>query len=192
MNPKLSLLLLGALALTGCQAANHTQHHAVVGTGLGALTGAMIAGESGLAKEGALVGGAIGLVAGSMIGAEEDAIERDIAVSQASYEQHVSQKALTNADLVHMTRAGVSDVVIISAARDQGGRFDLSPAGIIALKNSGVSDDVILSIQHSQPAPPPAVIYAPPPRRDVSYGVSIQTGTPRCRVSPRYHHHPHW
>ena len=65
-----------------------------------------------------------------------------------------------------MAQSGVSDDVIISTIIGRGGRFDLSPAAIIFLKNSGVSDRVILFIQNAQASRSPMVAtqgYASPP-----------------------------
>lgn len=185
--------ILGLVALmlcaNGCRSMNRTQEGGLVGTGIGAITGAMIGASSGNADSGALIGGAAGLLAGSMIGAEEDAIERDIAVQHAQYEQRLH--AMSNVDLVEMTRAGVSDSVIIGAARDRGGNFDLSPAGIISLKNQGVSDGVILAAQNAPRREFPVVRHTTP-TRSVSYSVGI--GPPPVVVYPRpvHVHHSHY
>ena len=45
-----------ALAASGCPSMNHTHSGAVVGSGLGALTGAVIGSNSGHAPGGALIG----------------------------------------------------------------------------------------------------------------------------------------
>ncbi|MGD9856699.1 MAG: glycine zipper domain-containing protein [Planctomycetaceae bacterium] len=181
-----------SLLLAGCQSMNQTQAGALVGTGLGAVTGAMVGSHSGHTEGGALIGAAAGALAGGLIGNAEDArVERDAAIAQAAY----AQRAVTNVDVLQLARSGVGDDVIISTIRSQGGRFDLSPQAIIALKNSGVSDQVILAMQHygrAMPAPvttviaepAPRVIYVPPGPR---YHVSIGSG--------RYyggHHRQHW
>lgn len=72
----------------------------------------------------------------------------------------VAAMAVTNFDLVEMTRAGVGEDVIISTIRSRGGRFDLSPNGLIALKQSGVSDRVVMAAQSSSPG-----AFAPAARR---------------------------
>jgi len=185
----IGLLLL--VMLTGCQSMNNTQRTGLVGTGLGALGGAIVGGPEH-STEGALIGGAAGLIAGSLVGAEEDRIEQDIAMQQVHFEQHQSAIALTNFDLVQMTHAGVSDDVIIAAARDRGGRFDLSPPGIISLKNSGVSDAVILGAQSASRPMPPIVSHTRAPRiSNVSYSVDIGPSRPVFFHHHGRHHHRH-
>lgn len=182
------LLLLSA----GCQSMNYAQSGALVGSGLGAVTGAMIGSHSGHTEGGALIGAAAGALAGGLIGNAEDArAERDAAIAQAAY----AQRAVTNVDVIQLTRSGVGDDVIISTIRSQGGRFDLSPQAIISLKNSGVSDSVILAMQnYGRSVPPPVtaivaepaarVVVVPPAPR---YHFSISTGR-----HGGWRHHHHW
>ena len=55
---------------------------------------------------------------------------------------------VTNADVVAMTTAKLSDEVVISGLQQAAtAAFDLSPEALIALKNSGVSDRVIQAMQ---------------------------------------------
>jgi outer membrane lipoprotein SlyB len=188
--------MCGVLLLSaGCQTANHTQAGALVGTGLGALTGAIIGDHNGKSGEGALIGAAAGALAGGLIGNAEDArLERDAAISQAAHAR-MAQQAVTNVDVLQLTHSGVSDDVIISSIHSQGGRFDLSPQAIINLKNSGVSDRVILAMQNAgriqQPVttviaePPPHVVVVPPPGPRMHFSIS----SPHHH---RRHHHHHW
>ncbi|MCA9078039.1 MAG: hypothetical protein KDA93_23620 [Planctomycetaceae bacterium] len=176
---------------------NHAQSGAVVGSGLGAMTGAIIGAGSGHAEGGALIGAAAGALAGGLAGDAEDAREeRDAAIAQAAYTQQL-QRAITNVDVIQMTQSGISDDVIVSSMNSQGGNFDLSPQGIISLKNSGVSDGVILAMQkfdHVASPPVTRVIHEPRTRVIIaeptpSLHFSFGSG-PRCR--PRHHHHWHW
>jgi len=49
---------------------------------------------------------------------------------------------------MEMARSGtVSDALIINMIQDRSGKFDTSPTGVIALKQSGVSDTVIMAMQ---------------------------------------------
>lgn len=58
--------------------------------------------------------------------------------------------AMTNADVVELVKAGLSDAVIVTAIKQAPARsFDLTPAGLIALKKAKVSDKVISAMQHS-------------------------------------------
>ena len=55
-----------------------------------------------------------------------------------------AKPAMTNADVIKMTKAGLSDAVLINAIQDAVNRaFDRSPDALIALKQAGVSDGVI-------------------------------------------------
>ncbi len=59
-----------------------------------------------------------------------------------------SAKPVTNADVVSMTTATLSDDVIIGALQQAAtADFDLSPRALIELKNAGVSDRVIQAMQ---------------------------------------------
>lgn len=199
--PRMGLLPLGSLGglllmLAGCQTMNHAQSGALLGTGMGAITGAMVGAHNGHAEGGALIGAAAGALAGGLIGDAEDArVERDAAIAQAAYAQQ-TQQAVTNIDVIQLTSSGVSPDVIISTIRSQGGRFDLAPQAIITLKNSGVSDRVIMEMQHHGRLGPPPVttVVAEPPRRVVV----VPPPGPRLHFSfgsgPRHrrHHHHHW
>jgi outer membrane lipoprotein SlyB len=151
---------------------NDTATGAVVGGGLGAVTGALIGGRDHRGG-GALIGAGVGALTGGLVGNAVDQADRRAAatgtavVAQANAQ--VAAMAVTNFDLVEMTRAGVGDDVIISTIRSRGGRFDLSPGGLIALKQSGVSDRVVMAAQSAGPsasayvAPAAPAIIAPPP-----------------------------
>jgi len=59
------------------------------------------------------------------------------AVAQAS------QEIVTNADIIAMVKAKMSDAVVLSAIKSSRCQFDTTPKGLIALKTAGVSDVVI-------------------------------------------------
>ena len=92
--------------------------------------------------------------------------------------QEAAARAVTDYDLVSMTRAGISDDVIISTIRARAVRLDLSPQSIISLKENGVSDDVLLAAQEMNIGP--AYVQGPPPP-------VVRHGSWR-----RYHHRPHY
>lgn len=181
---------------------NDTVGGAVVGGGVGALTGAAIGGRK-QRGEGALIGAGVGVLAGGLLGkAADNADQRQAAAGMAvaaNANAQAAAQAVTNFDLVEMTRAGVSEDLIISTIRSRGGRFDLSPTGLIALKQSGVSDRVVLAAQTGTgagfaPAPqtavyapaPPSVIYVrPQPAVRFYYG-------PHWGYHHHHHHHGHW
>jgi len=192
--------------LSGCAAGYNTTGGTILGAGLGAFTGAAIGDHTGHAGGGALIGAATGAVAGGLLGNAEDAREeRDAAVAQAHYERaahEAHERAMKNADIVLMSQNGVSDDVIISSVNNRGGLFDLSPAGIIHLKNNGISDRVILAVQSAASPPPPGLVrvggpYPPVPVTEIyvaprpvaSLGVMIGPGRPPYGPPPRHWHH---
>jgi hypothetical protein len=59
-----------------------------------------------------------------------------------------AKNAMTNADVIQMVGAALSEQVIITSIRQAPAKdFDLTPTGLIALKKAGVSDSVILVMQ---------------------------------------------
>jgi hypothetical protein len=187
---------------------NDTVGGTVVGGGLGALTGAVIGGKKNRG-EGALIGAGVGALTGGLLGkAQDNADSRHAAVGSsvaAHANAQVAAQAVTNYDLVDMTRAGLSEDVIISTVRSRGGRFDLSPSALIALKQNGVSDRVVIAAQSMSPtgysAPAPAVVMSPSPAVVVSPPPAVYV-----RPAPvfhfyggygwghghHHHHHRHW
>lgn len=172
---------------------NDTAAGTFVGGALGAITGAVVGGRSHRG-EGALIGAGVGALTGNVLGRAQDrADERQAATGAAMVagaNQQATAMAVTNYDLISMTKAGVSDDVIVSTMQSRGTRLDLSPQGLIALKQSGVSDRVLLSAQNlgSGPAfvagPPPAVLVAPARPRYYFYG-------PRPYYRAHYYYHFH-
>lgn len=207
---RLSVVSLAALSfgLAGCRNLNHAGNGALVGTGLGAATGAIIGNQSGHREGGAVLGAATGALVGGLLGDAEDARnERDAAVAQAQFSQqalHAERVALTNVDIVSMSQNGLSDRFIIDTIRQRGGRFDVSTQSIIGLKSSGVSEPVLTAMQTATPpavaAAPPTVVVAPPPGPDVvvvpsapQVGIGFTFG-PRRKFHRRHwhRHYHHW
>lgn len=77
---------------------------------------------------------------------------------------------MTNADVVEMFKAGLSEQVIITSIRQAPTKeFDLTPPGLIALKKAGVSDTVIQVLQEvSAPAKSLSVGSSDKTRPDVA------------------------
>lgn len=190
------------LFMSGCANMNNTQAGAVAGTGLGAVTGAIVGEATGHPGAGALIGAATGAVAGGLVGNAEDAKEeRDVAVAHAQYEHARNQaiaQAVTESDVIVMTRNNVGDDVIINSLRTRGCRWDSSPDAVIRLKHEGVSDRVIQAMQNTGihpvvagTAPPPAYYYAPPPP-PVGGVVVVGPGYYGPHYGPRYYGRPYY
>jgi hypothetical protein len=72
-----------------------------------------------------------------------------------------AQQALNNDAVIKLTKAGLSDDLIVSTINAQAGTYDTSADGLIALKVAGVSDRVVTAMvskeaaaQAGAPAPP--------------------------------------
>jgi hypothetical protein len=177
---------------------NDTASGTVMGGALGAVTGAIVGGKKDRG-EGALIGAGIGAVTGNLLGRSKDRADvQRAAVGAATVgrmNQQAAAMAVTDYDLLEMTRAGVSDDVIISTMRSRGVQIDLSPQALISLKQSGVSDRVVLAAQEmsrggpyvAAPAPVP-VVEAVPTRVIVTPAYPYYG--PRYHYY-HYHHRPH-
>jgi uncharacterized protein YcfJ len=172
---KKSLMLASGVSLVvllaGCETpegrTDRTATGALAGGAFGAGTGAIIGSASGHAGPGAVIGGALGALAGGVIGSSIDQAQRErLQVESPQTLQRVSQgQPLGLADVKALSKAGVSDEVIMSQIRNSRTAYRLSTAEIIDLKDAGVSNRVIdyminTPSMYPAPAPPP-----PPARR---------------------------
>jgi hypothetical protein len=171
----LRLVVISGLATgSGCSNLDRTENGALVGSGLGAATGAVIGHQSGNGDAGALIGAAAGAVGGALFGnARQMEEERDAAIAAARQAQ-----AITNEDVVQLAANGLSDDTIINTIRSRGGRFRLGTYDLIALKQSGVSERVIQEMQSTSAPAPPQVVSLPAPRPAAAIVVA-----PRPRAS---------
>jgi outer membrane lipoprotein SlyB len=169
MNRIISLTVLGvALISAGCETpegrTDRTATGALGGGVLGAGTGAIIGSATGHAGGGAAIGAALGALTGGIIGHSIDQAQRESLQQQSPQTlQRVEQgQPLGLADIKALSKAGVSDEVIISQIRNAHVVYRLTTAEIIDLKDAGVSEKVIdFMINTPSMYPPPP----PPPRR---------------------------
>ena len=68
-----------------------------------------------------------------------------LAVFVAALPAH-SQQGLTNADIIKMQSAGLSETVILSSINSEPAAYDTSTDGLLALKKGGVSDAVVAAM----------------------------------------------
>ena len=178
MKKHLLLLTLASSAvfLSGCEnpdgSVNNTGSGALIGGAIGAITGAAIGGSHHGGQD-ALIGGAIGAVAGGLFGnsADQEQRERLRAQSPRTYSRVEQGQPLGLADVKALSRAGISEDVIISQIKNSGTVFRLTAPEIIELRDAGVTDKVInylINTPSTAPlsAPPTTDViqYAPPPR----------------------------
>ena len=106
-----------------------------------------------------------------------------LAESQQSANQAGQpSKPITNADIVAMATARLSDDVIVNAIRRLATpSFDLSPSALIELKKTGVSDRVIAAMQESAPAAQTTTQTASDLSDGSSAGLALTSSEP-CRI----------
>jgi len=137
-----------AMLLTGCQypngEPNNTASGALVGGGIGAISGAAIGGPRN-GGAGALIGAAAGAITGGLIGNSLDQQQQERLRAQApqTYTRVDQGQPLSVADVKALSEAKVSDDVIINQIRNSHTVFHLSASDIIDLHNAGVSENVI-------------------------------------------------
>ncbi|MBV9242205.1 MAG: hypothetical protein JO314_09380 [Acidobacteria bacterium] len=85
---------------------------------------------------------------------------------------------MTNADVVQMAKAALSDDIIVAKIKSSPCKFDTSPTALEELKKSGLSDRVILAMVEPPPNPvpsttpsvaPPAAAAVPPEKATVVF-----------------------
>ena len=70
-----------------------------------------------------------------------------LVVGSLSVTLTAQEGVLTNGDVVKMVRAQLATNIIAATIEASQAKFDVSPAGLIALKEAGVSDDLIVLMQ---------------------------------------------
>ncbi|MFV1968801.1 MAG: glycine zipper domain-containing protein [Pirellulaceae bacterium] len=159
------LVLYGVICLVGagCHAMNYAERGAGIGGLTGALAGAAIGENHGNAVAGAAIGTAVGALAGTAMGSEMD---HEVARSEALIREKMGRAmagAVSVADVIAMTRAGLSDEVVVSHIRANGVAARPQVPDLIQLRNAGVRDPIIQAMQQT---PPPQLFepvpYGPP------------------------------
>ena len=144
----LTILFCGAvITVSGCTANSHAERGTAVGGATGAVAGTMIGAQSGNAGKGAVIGTMAGMVAGNLIGQDMD--QQEIAREKYYTEAYARERenAVSIAQLIEMSEAGVADEVIIAKIQEDGPREQLSTDDIITLTKRNVSSDVIKAYQ---------------------------------------------
>lgn len=79
-----------------------------------------------------------------------------VAAGKGDKSRGARSEILTNAGIIRMIQAGISESIILQKIRTSENRFDLSADGIARLKKAGASDSIIRAMQGG---------YEPPPRQ---------------------------
>lgn len=188
---------LALVAAAGCQSPYRSDRGALVGGLAGAGLGAIVGNAVGNPGAGAAIGAGVGALSGAAVGGSLDEIEaRNRAEIEARLGRPVAAGAVSNDDVIAMTRGGVAEELIINHVRAHGMVAPLSAGDLIVLQQQGVSTRVIQAMQQPAAAPPvmvsgpppvmvagpPPYYYGPPPyypppycgRPGVSWGVTVR------------------
>ena len=189
------LVVGGSGTCSTAQAQSYRNQDAATGGIAGAILGGIIGHQNDETPEGALIGGAVGAIAGGILGnARDQEVQRHRAYQHQAwrYRQEQLGRAVTIADVVHMSRSGVSEAVIMNQIQANGVASHIGTREIISMHDSGVNERVITAMQRgrsggSLPATETVVVERPPPApRPVVVHREIHVAPPR----PIYVPHP--
>jgi hypothetical protein len=185
----LAIAGLCLLLPSGCRSPYYADKGAALGAAAGAITGAAIGNNNGNTAAGAIIGTAVGALTGAAIG---DSIDADVARNQALIEQRMGRRmagAATIPDVIALSKAGLSDDVIVSHIKANGVAAPLRSDDLITLSSNGVSDAVIKAMQNP-PLPP---TYVAPASRPVVIEEHHYVVPPPYYCDPWYPHYyrPH-
>lgn len=159
----LKLFLVAILIGTSCTSAfaqRRARDSATVGGVAGAIIGGIIGHQNDEVPEGALIGGAVGALAGGILGnAQEQELQRQRYYQQQAYyqqqQQYYSQQqaavrqGVSMADVVNMSRSGLSEHLIVNELQSKGIQQRPAVSDIIALHKQGVSENLITAMQQA-------------------------------------------
>ena len=135
------MVAITGIAFTSCMTPQGRPDYTASGALAGGATGAIIGGMAEHPGVGALAGAVLGGIIGhGMDQAQESQLR---AQAPQTMERIEEGEPLTIADVEALTKAGISDDLIISQIRNSRTVYYLTAQDIIALKNHGVSDRVI-------------------------------------------------
>jgi hypothetical protein len=141
----------------GCASPYRSDQGALVGGLGGAGLGAIVGNAVGHPGAGAAIGAGVGALSGAAVGGALDNIEAKNQAEIAARLGRPAPGAVTIADVIGMTRAGVPEDVIVTHIQNHGLVAPLQAADLIALQQQGISPRVVQAMQ----APPPAAAMPP-------------------------------
>lgn len=196
---------LSAAIVSSCFASSAPSARAQTGEGaaLGGVAGAVIGGivghQNNETPEGALIGGAIGAVTGGVIGHARAQQQRQQVYGQPVYGAAVAQpgvpyygtparKPVSIADVITLTRSGVSEGVIINQIHTNGVISLPEVNEVVLMHQQGVSNVVIESMQQANVGSPsvPVRAYAAPAPAYVAPAPVIVEQAPVIVTRPVY------
>jgi len=94
-----------------------------------------------------------------------------------------TQKPLTNADVINMTKQGLDAGLIVKSIQSSNTAFDTTPQTLIDLKNSGVDNSVIDAMLSAQAQKPSAAVDAVHGSTSPTGGALSGPSKPSCSAS---------
>jgi hypothetical protein len=94
-----------------------------------------------------------------------------------------TQKALTNADIVNLTKQGLDAGLIVKEVQSSGTDFDTTPQSLIDLKNAGVDNSVIDAMLSAQAQKPSVSVEAVRGGTNAAGGPVSDPGRPACTTN---------
>ncbi len=183
------------------------QRGATLGGLAGAVAGGLIGDKNGEAGAGAAIGGVVGAVTGGLLGNAADkeaALNRQQQIYHQQVQQQqqfaVTQAAVSLADVINMTRSGLSDSVIINQINQRGVQHTLQVPDIISLHQQGVREHVITAMQQAPtgvqrvarvPAPVTQHVITPAPVIVQEHYFVPHYAPPQYQYRRPIHHHQH-
>jgi len=160
----IALTVGGCLLSVGCNSPYRSDQGALLGGLTGAGVGAIVGNAVGNTGAGAAIGAGVGALSGAAVGGSLDEIEaRNRAEIEARLGRPVTGAVTVN-DVVAMTRAGVSEDVIITHIQGHGMVAPPQAGDLIVMQQQKVSPRVVQATQAPPPMAAPAAVYpAPPP-----------------------------
>ena len=105
-----------------------------------------------------------------------------VAVLPALGAQQAQKPALTNADVVKMVQAGLSESVVVATIQANPGNYDTSPDGLIALQKAGVTQNEMSAIMAAQQAAKGGAAAGAPGNPSAAGGAAV----PAAPAGPRW------
>jgi len=98
----------------------------------------------------------------------------------------ISQQTLTNASIMQLSKAGLSEDLILTTIASSPGTYDLSPDKLIELKQAGVTDKVMNAMMQKGNAPAPVAqpLVSSTPVIPVAAPVAVPAATPVSAPTP--------
>lgn len=183
--PWLVLAVIACSMTWGCQFRTYAGRGGALGGLLGAGVGAAIGEANDNPLAGAAIGSAVGAMTGGAVGESIDEVDARNQARVEGLRREFAENGLSVQDVVHMSQAGLGDLVIAQQIQAQGLREPILPEQLIWLKQQGVSDTVMAAMQAAGGSPIAAStsVAAPPPVivEEYHFGPSWGWGLgPRC------------